>query len=472
MKKIAVVPVILCGGSGMRLWPLSREKFPKQFVPLLDGRSLFDEAVLRGRAVCKGQVPVCVTVDNHKFLVQDALDALGVDADIVVEPASRNTAASICLAALTLLKRDPEAIMLVLPSDHFLDGRQAFEEAVCCAEALACQGKWVLLGINPDHASSAYGYISVGQQYADNRAFHVEGFCEKPEIGTAGELIARGWVWNAGISIVRAGTVVEEMAEHVPAVLRACQRAMNMARQSEGFVIPQEEAFLLTPTAQVDREVLEKSHRTSVVLFEGDWKDVGQWPMLESLAESKDMGNRACGDAIVRQSRNTYVRSPHRLTVALGLENIAIVDTPDALLVAEKGALDGLAGVVAGLKRDGRSEAEAHVRVARPWGHYDVKANEPGYKVKCVLVRPGAALSNQFHYHRAEHWIVVKGTATICCDGNEREVAMNESVFIPQGTIHRLENRTEDNLELVEVQTGDYLGEDDIVRLDDVYGRL
>ncbi len=473
MTSIITVPVILCGGSGTRLWPLSREHSPKQFIPLLDGCNLFDEAVLRGRVVCNGQKPLCVTADAHKYLVQDGLGALGVNGDILVEPVGRNTAAALCAAALLLQQKYQDAVMVVLPSDHVLDARGALQDAVSLGVAAAQNDRWVSLGIQPDRPSTEFGYVEVGREHGEmSGVFMAKSFAEKPNIKCAQQFLKRGWLWNAGIAIVRVNTLLDMVRQHQPAVFSRCQAAMKTTVAAEGFIVPDDKKYYQIPAMQIDRAVLEKSNNISVIPFDGKWSDIGSWGAVEELADEVKGGNKVSGDVTVEDSQGIFVRSPHRLTVALGLEDITIVDTEDVLLVAHKNALSGLGKVVGQLKGDKRPEVRENLRVARPWGHYDVKASEPGYKVKCVLVRPGAALSSQFHYHRAEHWIVVKGTASITADGEEREIGVNESIFIPQGTIHRLENRTEKPLELVEVQTGKYLGEDDIVRIEDVYGRV
>ncbi len=478
MTDAIIVPVILCGGSGTRLWPLSRRRSPKQFLPLLAGRSLFDEAVRRGIDLCKrhgdGEPELlCVTVDAHKYLVQDSLDNLEIEAKILVEPVGRNTTPALCIAALQLKHQHQNATMIVLPSDHVIDHSEDWHEVIAKAVAAARSGRWVCLGIEPDNPSGDFGYIKQGQGHENLPGmFKADGFCEKPDAEKAQKLCDQGWLWNAGIAVVQTETVLQMIAEQEPEVYEACVAAMARSLQDEGFIFPDRAEYRKTPAVQIDKGVLENSDRVSLIPFSGDWHDIGTWTQVEQLAQLKDDGNRVDGDVLLQDCRQVYVRSPHRLIVALGLEDISIVDTPDALLVAGKDRLDGVALIVNRLVGDGRREADVHLRVARPWGHFDVKADEPGYKVKCVVVRPGAALSSQYHDHRAEHWIVVRGVATICCDGTEREISVNESVFIPQGTVHRLENRTEKPLELVEVQTGDYLGEDDIVRLEDVYGRV
>jgi len=478
MATTITVPVVLCGGTGKRLWPLSRRHSPKQFLPLLEGASLFEQAVLRGLSISNSPIGnnnplLCVTVDEHKFMVQDALKTLNVDADILVEPQGRNTTAALCMAALWLSQRHDDATMVILPSDQVIDGTDEWRDAVGLGQLVARNGRWVSLGIRPDHPSGAFGYIQPGREHrATPGVFCVDSFVEKPEATIAGELCKQGWLWNAGVAIVQVETVLNMISVHAPEVFSACRDAMEEVEGEQGFHFPDRRKYSRVPAVQIDEAVLENSDNISVVPFAGQWRDIGNWQALEQLTETNGCGNRVSGDVVVENCQKVYVHSPHRLVVALGLEDITIVDTPDALLVADKGTLDNLGGVVDQLALDDRPQADIHLRVERPWGHYDVKAQEPGYKVKCVLVRPGASLSSQFHYHRAEHWIVVKGTATISCDGKERQVGVNESVYIPQGTIHRLENRTEQLLELVEVQTGDYLGEDDIVRLDDEYGRV
>lgn len=471
------VPVILCGGAGTRLWPLSRRQSPKQFLPLLEGRSLFDEAVFRGLSIfdelpIKERTLLCVTAEDHKFLVKYALGALGASADILVEPVGRNTTAALCLAAMWVAQRHENATMVILPSDQMIDIGSDWQNAISLGLKAAQNGKWVSLGIKPNNPSSEFGYLQPGcedEQVAG--VFSVDSFLEKPEKLQAEQLCDDGWLWNAGVGVVQVETILAMIEKHAPTVFLACLVAKDSFEEEYGFVCPDRDKYLRAPALQIDKAVLEKSDNISVVPFYGYWRDIGSWQALEELAEAVGKGNRISGNATIQDCKDVYIRSPHRLIVAQGLEDITIVDTPDALLVARKNTLGDLGRVVDQLVQADLPQAEVHLRVAHPWGHYDVKASEPGYKVKCVSVRPGAAISSQFHYHRAEHWIVAKGTATISCDGKEREIKINESVFIPQGSIHRLENRTEEPLELVEVQTGEYLGEDDIVRVDDVYGR-
>ncbi len=472
MGKI-IVPVVLCGGSGVRLWPLSRKQSPKQFLQLLSGKSLFDQTVGRCKTVCPAVTPLFITTQEYKFLVKDALGALGVQGDILVEPTGRNTAAALCVAALWIQQNYDDALMLVLPSDQIIADEEAFGECIQRCVTTALEGGWVLVGAKAKTPTEKYGYIlpqSAGN--ANCSLFEVGGFIEKPDIELARELVADGWVWHAGISLVSPKKLLDEIDRSVPLVKSACDLAIKGIENAGGFIFLPNAAYACVPSLQIDKRVLEQASDIFVVLFDSAWRDVGSFDEMEQLAEDMGDGNRACGDVVLESAKRTYVRSPHRLTVAVGVEDLNIIDTKDALLITKKGCDRELNAVLETLQAMDRPEMKFHQRVARPWGHYDVITETPFYKVKCILVRPGCAISKQFHNHRAEHWVVVKGTATITRDEEEFELGVDESTFIPQGTVHRLENRSTKPLELVEVQTGSKLCEDDIVRLDDDYGRV
>ena len=457
----------------MRLWPLSRKQSPKQFLKMVGGQSLFERTVLRCQGIAGQVKPLYVTTKAQRFLVQDGLDELNAVGDILVEPVSRNTAAALCSAALWVKENYPKALMLILPSDQIIDNEPLFEKTIAANCYLAEDYGWVLLGVEPENPCNKFGYIQPEYPLQDVRKpQRVCGFIEKPDIKAAQKLVDDGWLWHAGISLVRPEKLLSEIDRSVPSVLSACDLAMKELEEEGRFVFLPPKAYGAVPALQIDKQVLEKALDVYVAYFDGGWRDVGSFDELEKLANDHGDGNRVCGDVLLESSKETYVRSPHRLTVAVGVENLNIIDTKDALLITQKGNDRAFKSALETLQLMKRPEVEIHNRVARPWGHFDVITETPFYKVKCILVRPGCAISRQFHQHRAEHWVVVKGCATITCDDTTFQLGVDESTFIPQGCIHRLENRGEEALELVEVQTGRYLDEDDIVRLDDDYGRL
>jgi mannose-1-phosphate guanylyltransferase/mannose-6-phosphate isomerase len=472
MEKIGIVPVILCGGAGARLWPLSRENSPKQFINLVDGQSLFDAALARAKGLENGHCLICVTVDEHTRLVGDSLKRHGVEADVLVEPARRNTAAAICATALWIMEQYGDAVMAVLPCDHFIKQENQFFTAIGAAAGAARDGYWAMLGIPPDGIVDRFGYIRAGDRpEKGNGYYRVEEFVEKPDGDQAGKLVRAGWFWNAGVFVVKASVVGEAIKACEPAVYQACFEAMGKAKRKGRWILPDQNAYRRCPSRQIDKAVLEQHAQTAVVPFYGVWRDVGSFEALAGLCEQTGPSNRVSGRAVIENGDNVFVHSPHRLTVALGVKDLTIIDTPDALLIADKSCVDQVGSILGQIEKDHPDQVRNHQRVVRPWGWYDVIFDRPGYKVKNVMVRAGGCLSSQFHYHRSEHWIVVEGTATITLDGEKFDASSGQNVFVPQGVIHRLENQTEQSLELVEVQTGSLLSEEDIVRVEDAYGR-
>ncbi len=469
--------VVLCGGTGARLWPLSRHEFPKQFVPIGGDHSLLEKTLVRARLLAPDERVLCVTSEAHRFLTQDTLDALGIDAKLLLEPAPRNTAPALGCAALWALSVDRDAVLACLPADHHIADDDAFARVVGEAVPAAEAGWWMTLGVTPDHASTAYGYIAVGAGLGDGLAGRrAMRFIEKPDREAATQLIADGHLWNAGIFVVRADALLASLARYAPAVLDACRNAMAGLAADGRFLRMDGQAISASPAISIDYAVLESHDRIGVLPFAGSWSDVGSWNAVAEVAAAPSpddgRGNRGEGDIRLVDCHNSYVYSPDRLTVALGLDDLVVIDTPDALLVAHKDKAEDVRGVVDALKSEGRAEALVHRRVARPWGSFESVDRGERFQVKRITVKPGASLSLQYHRHRAEHWIVVNGTAQVTCDKNVFILSANESTYIPCGSVHRLENPGEDLLELIEVQSGSYLGEDDIVRLEDNYGRL
>ncbi|PZQ77731.1 MAG: mannose-1-phosphate guanylyltransferase/mannose-6-phosphate isomerase [Variovorax paradoxus] len=464
----AICPVVLCGGSGTRLWPLSRKALPKQFVPLVGKKSLLQLTLERLAHV--GHQVGCVASEEHRFLVQEAMDAADVKGPQVLEPVGRNTAAAMAVAALLAA---PDDLLLFAPADHHVPDAGLFARTVRQGAAAAQAGYIVTFGVVPTFPSTAYGYIQPGTDLAGQAGRTVARFVEKPPADRAqAMLLDGGYLWNAGIFLVRAGTLIDALRTHAPDILASCQKAV-IGREPDGsFVRLDAAAFEACRSESIDYAVLEKHDKVAVIPFAGAWSDVGSWNAVAQLQPADAGGNRASGHAVLLQASNTFVHAPVRPVVALGTEDLVIVDTQDAVLVARTDCVEQVKDVVALLTANGHSEATQHRRVARPWGAYDSVDNGERFQVKRLTVKPGAKLSLQMHHHRAEHWVVVKGTAKVTRGDETLLVQENESVYIPLGTVHRLENPGKVMLEVIEVQSGSYLGEDDIVRYEDTYGRV
>ena len=468
------VPVILSGGSGTRLWPLSRKNLPKQFLALSGEATLFQQTVTRTRALKDVAAPIVVCSEEHRFLVAEQLRALKVDgASILLEPMPRNTAPAIALAAWQALAKDKDATLLVLPADHLIGDTASFAAAVDKALPLAKQGWLVTFGIRPEAPETGFGYIQRAESISDG-SFRVERFVEKPDAAKAKEYVEAGnYEWNSGMFLFKAARFLEELQQYAPAMHAASKAAFDVAKADLDFVRIDKEAFAASPDNSIDYAVMEKTTRAAVVPVSCAWSDIGSWDALWAISERDDDGNRLEGDVIAIDTRNCFVRgTERRLVAALGLEDIVIVDTPDAVLVAPRARVQDVKRLVDKIKSDGRQEHLFHRKVYRPWGSYDSIDMGERFQVKRITVKPGAALSLQKHHHRAEHWVIVSGTAEVTRNEEVFLVAENESTYLPLGAVHRLRNPGKVPLELIEVQSGSYLGEDDIVRLEDVYGRV
>lgn len=467
---VSLLPVILCGGSGTRLWPLSREAFPKQFVPLIDGKSLLQLTLERVKPLSESIW--CLANHEHRFLVKEAMAAAGIDGHgrQYLEPAGRNTAAAMTVAALNSAADD---LLLFLPADHHVPDGKEFASTVQQGVAAAENGHFVTFGVQPTFPATAYGYIQAGAALSGNGAARqVSRFIEKPAAEKAEQLLlAGGHYWNAGIFLVRAGTLLEVMESYADDILANCKKAVAGQTKDDTFVHLDEKAFLACRSESIDYAVLEHHDRVAVVPFAGAWSDVGSWNAVAELSPADDHNNRISGQGQVLNATNTYINAPHRPVVALGTRDLLIIDTADALLVANNAQAEQVKQVVTMLKQQESPQAVSHRRVARPWGWYDSIDMGANFQVKRIMVKPGAKLSLQLHHHRAEHWVVVKGTARVTNGETVFDLQENQSTYIPIGAKHRLENVTDKPLEIIEVQSGDYLGEDDIVRLDDTYGR-
>ena len=466
-------PVVLSGGSGTRLWPLSRQNQPKQFLALVGERSLYQETILRANALPGVQPPVTVCSDDHRFMVGEQLQAIGVaSGGIVLEPMARNTAPAIALAALHVLESDPEATMLVMPADHLIEDEAAFQAAVATARALGSDDWLVAFGIKPDYAETGYGYILRGEALGEG-GYRIGRFVEKPDLATAEKYLAEGrYAWNSGMFLFSARKYLEELGRHAPAILAAARVAHAAASSDLDFIRVDADAFAASPNDSIDYAVMEKTDRAAVVPVSCGWSDIGSWTSLWAVAEHDADGNRNEGDVISIDTHDSLIKASERRMIAtIGVDDLVIIDTPDATLVARKDRVQDVKAVVDALKAAGRNEHLFHRKVYRPWGSYDSIGVGERFQVKRIVVKPGAALSLQKHAHRAEHWVVVSGVAEVTCDDRVFDLHENESTFIPLGSVHRLRNHGTEPVELIEVQSGSYLGEDDIVRLEDVYGR-
>jgi len=467
-----IVPVLLSGGVGSRLWPLSRELFPKQFLPLVGDKSLLVQTSVRSQQIPDVKAPIVVCNDAHRFLVAEQLREIDItDAAIILEPVGRNTAPAIAVAALQAISSEPEALLMVMPADHVITDTTAFNNAISVGAPLAKQGQLVTFGIVPTAPETGYGYIKAG----DNNgaaAFSIQQFVEKPDLETAqGYLEEGGYFWNSGMFLIGAKSYLDELALSAPDILDAAKKSFELARNDLDFVRLDEASFASCPSDSIDYAVMEKTDKGVVVPLSCGWSDVGAWSTLWDIAEKDAQGNAAKGDVLLNTSKDCYVNAQSRLVTLLGVEDLVVVETADAVMVSSKGAVQDIKTIVSALKNDGRTETNSHTKVYRPWGTYESLVTGDRFQVKRITVNPGQRLSLQMHHHRAEHWIVVNGIAKVTCGDEVFSLSEDESTYIPIGTKHRLENPGVIPLELIEVQSGSYLGEDDIVRFEDVYGR-
>jgi len=468
-----LIPLILSGGSGTRLWPVSRRNLPKQFLSLSGDGTLFQQTVARTQKLPDVTAPIVVASEDHRFLAADQLLEAGVSgATILLEPVARNTAPAIALGALKAVERDPQALLLVLPADHLIGDTGSFVAAVQQALPAARDGWLVTFGIRPDRPETGFGYIRRAESIG-GAAFRVERFVEKPDLATAeGYVKDGGYDWNSGMFLFKAARYLEELGQHAPEMLEAVRQAYATGHGDLDFVRVDAEAFAKVPDNSIDYAVMEKTKRAAVVPVSCAWSDIGSWSALWLSGQHDEQGNQREGDTLTVNTRNSLLRSHDRHMIAtVGVDDLIVVSTPDATLVAHRDAAQDVKKVVDQLKASGRTEHSFHRVVHRPWGSYDSLEEGGRFQVKRIVVKPGASLSLQKHHHRAEHWIVVSGTAEVTCDEKVFLLAENQSTYIPLGSVHRLRNPGKVPLELIEVQSGSYLGEDDIVRFDDVYGR-
>jgi mannose-1-phosphate guanylyltransferase/mannose-6-phosphate isomerase len=471
-----LVPVVLSGGSGTRLWPLSRELYPKQLLPLVGERTMLQETVARVRGVENLAAPILVCNESHRFMVAEQMQSVGVQPlAIVLEPVGRNTAPAVAVAAMLALERkdklnDADPVLLVLPADHVIADTDAFREAVRLGVPAAQGGKLVTFGVVPARPETGYGYIQRGA--GAGPVFPIARFVEKPDAQTAARYVSAGeFYWNSGMFMFRAGTYLAELRRTQPAMLEACERALAGAQHDLDFTRLAKDAFEACPSDSIDYAVMEKTKAGVVLPLDAGWSDVGSWSALRDALPVDGDGNVVAGDVIAEDTSGCYLQSTSRLVGTVGLKDHVVVETKDAVLVAPRDRVQDVKQLVQTLKTQGRYETSLHREVFRPWGSYDSIDHGDRFQVKRLTVKPGASMSLQLHHHRAEHWIVVSGTARITRGEEQFLLGENESTFIPVGTKHRIENPGMIPLHIIEVQSGPYLGEDDIVRFEDRYGR-
>ena len=461
--------IIMAGGSGSRLWPLSRSLYPKQFLTLSGDQSMLQTTVNRVASISRG-APFVICNEEHRFIVAEQMRAMGTRADILLEPVGRNTAPAIALAALQSLTSDEDPLLLVLAADHVIEDVELFQKQVLKAQPLAEAGSLVTFGIVATGPETGYGYIRRGAANGDG--FAVAEFVEKPDKSRAQSYVDSGeYYWNSGMFLFKASRYIEELAKYRPDILDACTKSLETLSPDLDFVRINEEAFKACPDESVDYAVMEKTDSAVVVPLDAGWNDVGAWSSLWDVNAKDVDGNVTTGDVMCHNTQNSLVTSTSRLVATVGISDVVVVETKDAVMVASKDQVQEVKKIVERLKSEDRSEYQLHREVYRPWGQYDSIDNGERYQVKRITVKPGNKLSVQMHHHRAEHWIVVSGTAKVGRDDEEILLTENESVYLPVGCVHWLENPGKIPLELIEVQSGSYLGEDDIVRFEDLYGR-
>lgn len=474
-----MIPVILSGGSGTRLWPLSRSSYPKQFLPITEEKTLFQLTLERishlNQSLANFQNPIIVTNENHRFIVAEQLRLQKTAAQILLEPVARNTAPAIAAAAELALAHGEDPVLLILAADHVIEQQDAFNQAVSVGLAAAEAGKLVTFGIVPTAPETGYGYIKAEQKVEQSQiqSYPVAQFVEKPNRETAEKYVADGsYLWNSGMFMFKASTYLQELEKFNQAIATNAKKAIANSKNDLDFVRLDKISFEQCPEDSIDYAVMEKTEHAVVVPLNANWNDVGAWNSVWEVSQKDENGNSLRGDVITHDTHNSLIHAETRLVSTLGLENVVIIETADAVLVADQAKVQDIKKIVEKLKSAQRCEVDQHRKVYRPWGSYDSIEHGSRYQVKCIVVNPGQKLSLQMHHHRAEHWIVVNGTAKVRKGDETVMLTENQSIYIPLGETHALENPGKVPLELIEVQSGSYLGEDDIVRFEDVYGRV
>jgi mannose-1-phosphate guanylyltransferase/mannose-6-phosphate isomerase len=467
-----LTPILMCGGAGTRLWPVSRESMPKQFTPLVGDKSTFRQLIERISAPDLFNRPIVVTSADFRFVVAEQLRECGVEADIVLEPMRRDSGPAVAAAAAIAAKRDPASVLLVLAADHIVRKPDRFIEACRSALPAARDGKIVTFGIKPTYPATSYGYIRPGQKLDGGDAVLVDAFVEKPDAATASKYVADNYLWNSGNFMFRADVMLAEIAHFEPAMAEAVAAAVAASERDLDFLRLGTDAFGRAPKKSIDYAVMERTKHAAVIPADVGWTDLGSWDAVWDVADKDAAGNATAGPVVTVDSKNVLVRSDESvLTTVVGVDDVVVVATDDAVLVVSRAKAEKVKELVETLKTRNHREATEHRRIYRPWGYYQSVDAGTRYQVKRIVVNAGSKLSLQKHFHRAEHWVVVKGTAEVTINGHVKVVHENESIYVPIGSAHRLANPGKIPLELIEVQSGSYLGEDDIVRLDDIYGR-
>ena len=468
-----IIPVILSGGSGTRLWPLSRKQYPKQYLPLAGDNTMLQETILRLSGLDNLADPIIVCNADHRFLVAEQCQQINIkNPAILLEPVGRNTAPAIAAAALQSLKNSDDAVLLVLSADHVIQHVEVFHKAINIANSQAQEGKLATFGIVPTDANTGYGYIKSSKDNFDG-AYKVEEFVEKPNLATAQSYLEQGnYLWNSGMFMFKADTLINELTTHSPSIVTSVSNAINNAEQDLDFIRLDKQAFESSPSDSIDYALMEKSDNAVVVPLDAKWNDIGAWSALYDIGDKDNQGNVIKGDVITQDTTNTYINANHHMVATIGVDNLIIVDTADATFIATQDKAQEVKAIVESLHVQGRDEGGLHRKVHRPWGWYDSIESGESFQVKRLHVKSGAKLSLQMHHKRAEHWVVVHGTATVTNGDKTFDLNKGESTYIPLGITHALENNTQNPLEIIEVQSGAYLGEDDIVRFEDIYGRI
>jgi mannose-1-phosphate guanylyltransferase len=483
MQSNTVVPIILSGGTGSRLWPLSRELNPKQFLPLVAKNSMLQETLIRlhnNSSIDKNPIdaetdPIIVCNEAHRFLAAEQLRQINYqNPTILLEPQGRNTAPAICVAAMHLIAQKQDSIMLVLPADHVISNVDSFHQTLAQGTKLAEKDKLVTFGISANSPETGYGYIQQANLIdKTNNAYLISRFVEKPDKQTAAAYIkSGGYLWNSGMFMFKSSVFIQELEKYQPEMVKSCRQALEYAKKDCDFIRLDKESFISSPADSIDYALMEKTEHAVVIPLDANWSDVGSWDALWEIGEKDSQANVCHGDLILEQVNNSYIHADYRLVAAIGMQDCIIIETADAILVADKNQAQKVKSIVQKLKSQQRDEAMLHQRVYRPWGSYETLDEEHRFKVKRIIVNPGSTLSLQMHHHRAEHWVIVRGTAKITQGDKEFVLTEDQSTYIPLGTTHRLENPGVIPLEIIEIQSGSYLGEDDIVRFSDQYGRV
>ena len=468
-----IVPVILSGGSGTRLWPLSRKQYPKQYLPLAGDNTMLQETILRLNGLENLTDPIIVCNADHRFLVAEQCQQIDIkNPTILLEPIGRNTAPAIAAAALQSIKDTNDAVLLVLSADHVIQDVEAFHQAINIASNQARSGKLATFGIVPTDANTGYGYIKSSKDNVDG-AYKVEEFVEKPDLQTAQSYLEQGnYLWNSGMFMFKIDTFISELTTHSPDIVKSVNNAINNAEQDLDFIRLDKQAFESSPSDSIDYALMEKSDNVVVVPLDAQWNDIGDWSALYDIGTKDNNGNVIQGDVFTEETTNTYINANHHMVATIGVQDLVIVDTSNATLISTKDKAQEVKKIVEQLQHQDREERYYHRKVYRPWGWYESIEVDVHFQVKRLHVNPGAKLSLQMHYKRAEHWVVVSGVATAINGEDVLTLTEGESTYIPVGTTHSLENKTNEQLEIIEVQSGTYLGEDDIVRFEDIYGRV